>query len=55
MRPLVIGIAGGSDPGKSTLARGVTAASPARVVKLDMDGYYHNLFPCARRARCNDR
>jgi len=39
---LVIGIAGGSGSGKSTLARDVAAASPVRVVTLDMDGYYHN-------------
>jgi len=42
MRSLVIGIAGGSGSGKSTLARDVAAASPVRVVTLDMDGYYHN-------------
>ncbi len=42
MKSLVIGIAGGSGSGKSTLARNVAAASPVRVVTLDMDGYYRN-------------
>ena len=41
MKPLVIGIAGGSGSGKSTVARNVAAAlGDASVAFLDMDGYY---------------
>jgi uridine kinase len=41
MKPMVIGIAGGSGSGKSTVARNVAAAlSEASVAFLDMDAYY---------------
>jgi uridine kinase len=41
MKPLVIGIAGGSGSGKSTVARNVAAALPqASVAFIDMDAYY---------------
>lgn len=41
MKPFVIGIAGGSGSGKSTVARNVAAAlGNASVVFIDMDGYY---------------
>lgn len=44
MGSLVIGIAGGSGSGKSTVARRVSEAlGPASVAMLDMDGYYRNL------------
>lgn len=44
MKPLVIGIAGGSGSGKSTVARKVAdALGQASVVFLDMDAYYRNL------------
>ncbi len=44
MKPLVIGIAGGSGSGKSTVARRVAdALGRASVVFLDMDAYYRNL------------
>ena len=43
MKPLIIGIAGGSGSGKSTVARRVAdALGDASVVFLDMDAYYRN-------------
>ena len=42
MKPLLIGIAGGSGSGKSTVARNVAAAlGTASVAFIDMDAYYH--------------
>jgi uridine kinase len=44
VKPLVIGIAGGSGSGKSTVARRVAdSLDQASVVFLDMDAYYRNL------------
>jgi uridine kinase len=44
MRGVVLGIAGGSGSGKSTVARGVAQAlGHSSVVLLDMDAYYRNL------------
>ena len=44
MKPLVIGIAGGSGSGKSTVARRVAdALENASVAFIDMDAYYRNL------------
>ena len=41
MKPLVIGVAGGSGSGKSTVARNVAAAlGEASVAFIDMDAYY---------------
>lgn len=41
MRPLIIGIAGGSGSGKSTVARKIAdALTPASVAFIDMDAYY---------------
>ena len=41
MKPLIIGVAGGSGSGKSTVARNVAAAlGEASVAFLDMDAYY---------------
>jgi uridine kinase len=43
MRPLIIGIAGGSGSGKSTVARRVAEAlGEARVAFIDMDAYYRD-------------
>jgi uridine kinase len=56
MKPLVIGIAGGSGSGKSTVARNVAAAlGNASVAFIDMDGYYldHSHLPLAERKRVN--
>src|SRR3954466_3622065 len=42
-RPLIIGIAGGSGSGKSTVARNVGRALGAEsMAAIDMDGYYRN-------------
>ena len=53
MKPLLIGIAGGSGSGKSTVARRVAdALGQASVAFLDMDAYYRNhadLSPEERR------
>jgi uridine kinase len=43
MKPLIIGIAGGTGSGKSTVARKVAdALDAATVAFIDMDAYYHN-------------
>jgi uridine kinase len=43
MKPLIIGIAGGTGSGKSTFARKVADALDASSVAfIDMDAYYHN-------------
>jgi len=43
MKPLIIGIAGGTGSGKSTVARKVASALDASSVAfIDMDAYYHN-------------
>ena len=43
MKPTIIGIAGGSGSGKSTVARKVAEAlTPASVAFIDMDAYYRN-------------
>ena len=43
MKPLIIGIAGGSGSGKSTVARNVAQALHAETVAfIDMDAYYRN-------------
>src|SRR6476646_2502896 len=41
MKPLIIGVAGGTGSGKSTVARNVAAAlGDASVAFIDMDAYY---------------
>jgi uridine kinase len=55
-KPLVIGIAGGSGSGKSTVARKVgEAISGSSVAFLDMDAYYRNFahLPVEERKRVN--
>ena len=43
MKPLIIGIAGGTGSGKTTVARKIAEALPeASVAFLDMDGYYQD-------------
>jgi uridine kinase len=43
MKPLIIGVAGGSGSGKSTVARKIAEAlTPASVAFIDMDAYYRN-------------
>lgn len=56
MQPLVIGIAGGSGSGKSTVARNVARAIHAgSVAFIDMDAYYHNFahLPLEERRKIN--
>ena len=44
MTPLIVGIAGGSGSGKSTVARRVAdALADAAVASIDMDAYYRNM------------
>ncbi|MBC7895426.1 MAG: uridine kinase [Cytophagaceae bacterium] len=55
-RPLVVGIAGGTGSGKSTVARKVAEAlRKASVAFIDMDAYYHNYahLPVDERRRLN--
>ena len=56
MKPLVIGVAGGSGSGKSTVARNVaTALGDASVAFIDMDAYYvdHGHLPLEARKQVN--
>jgi uridine kinase len=56
LKPLIIGIAGGSGSGKSTVARRVAEALVAQSVAfLDMDAYYRNFshLPMEERRRIN--
>src|SRR5438067_1467863 len=55
-KPLIIGIAGGTGSGKSTVARRVAEALiEASVAFIDMDAYYKNFahLPMAERKRVN--
>ena len=55
-KPLVIGIAGGTGSGKSTVARKVAEAlTTSSVAFIDMDAYYRNYahLPMAERRRVN--
>lgn len=56
MKPLIIGIAGGSGSGKSTVARKVAQALPAPTVAfIEMDAYYADFshLPLEERRRLN--
>lgn len=56
MKPLIIGIAGGSGSGKSTVARNVASQIGAESVAfIDMDAYYLNFahLPLEERRRMN--
>src|SRR6185312_717981 len=56
MRPFIIGIAGGSGSGKSTVARNVAQALHAESVAfIDMDAYYKNFahLPIEERRKIN--
>ena len=56
MKPLLIGLAGGSGSGKSTVARNVASALEATSVAfIDMDAYYHGAthLPMEERRRIN--
>jgi uridine kinase len=52
VKPLLIGIAGGSGSGKSTVARNVASAlGAASVAFIDMDAYYHSAAHLSMDAR----
>ncbi len=56
MKPFIVGVAGGSGSGKSTVARNVAQALQTESVAfLDMDAYYHNFahLPLAERRTIN--
>ena len=56
MKPFIVGVAGGSGSGKSTVARNVAQALQTESVAfLDMDAYYHNFahLPLAERRKIN--
>jgi uridine kinase len=55
MKPLIIGIAGGSGSGKSTVARNVAGQIGESVAFIDMDAYYLNFahLPLEERRRMN--
>src|SRR4051812_2346727 len=56
MKPLIIGIAGGTGSGKSTVARNVAQAlSASSVAFIDMDAYYRNFshVPLEERRQIN--
>ena len=56
MKPLIIGIAGGSGSGKSTVARNVAQALRTESVAfIDMDAYYLNFahLPLDERRKIN--
>ncbi|HEX6944536.1 MAG TPA: uridine kinase [Gemmatimonadaceae bacterium] len=56
MKPLIIGIAGGTGSGKTTVARKIANALPdASVAFLDMDGYYRDFshLPMEERRKIN--
>jgi len=56
MKPLIIGVAGGSGSGKSTVARNVAQALHTESVAfIDMDAYYLNFahLPIAERRKIN--
>jgi len=54
-RPLVVGIAGGTGSGKTTVAKKLAASMPGRCVILDHDAYYYDQSHLSldERARIN--
>jgi uridine kinase len=55
-RPYIIGVAGGTGSGKTTVSRGIQATvGTERIVYLEHDSYYrdHSHLPPEERARCN--
>lgn len=55
-KPFVIGVAGGTGSGKTTVSRQIQAAvGPEHMVYLEHDSYYrdHSHLPPDERARCN--
>lgn len=55
-KPFVIGVAGGTGSGKTTVSRRIQeAVGPAHIAYIEHDSYYrdHGHLPPAERARCN--
>ena len=55
-KPFIIGVAGGTGSGKTTVSRRIQAAvGPEHIVYLEHDSYYrdHGHMPPDERARCN--
>ncbi len=55
-KPFIIGVAGGTGSGKTTVSRRIQAAvGPGHIVYLEHDSYYrdHGHLPPEERARCN--
>jgi uridine kinase len=54
-RPLVVGIAGGTGSGKTTVAHKLAASMPGRAAVIEHDAYYRDQahLELAERARCN--
>jgi uridine kinase len=54
-RPLLIGVAGGSGSGKTTVAHAIIEAAGTGAVLIDMDAYYKDLahLPLAERRKVN--
>ena len=56
MKSIIIGIAGGTGSGKTTIAKNIVQEyGPGEVVRLDLDSYYRDLsdLPVEERARIN--
>jgi uridine kinase len=55
LRPLLVGVAGGSGSGKTTVARSLVTPLGERAVLLDMDAYYRDLahLPFEQRTEVN--
>src|SRR3569832_854752 len=53
--PLVIGVAGGTGSGKTTLARKIQEAFPGQSILISQDSYYKNLsgLPIQKREKMN--
>ncbi|NQV14056.1 uridine kinase [bacterium] len=52
MKSIIIGIAGGTGSGKTTIAKNIAKAyGPGEVVRLDLDSYYRDLSDLTRKER----
>lgn len=52
MRPFVVGCAGGTGSGKTTVARAIVDAAPGSVSILEFDSYYQDRLDLDYEARC---
>lgn len=52
MKSIIIGIAGGTGSGKTTIAKNIAQAyGPGEVLRLDLDSYYRDLSDLSRKER----